>query len=74
MTNFDHLDALCSRLGREKARLNSAKTANEIAFRLREIEVCEKEIKGEYKFLGIVPLTADEILMSDVELLNELMA
>lgn len=71
--NYDHLDALIARLGREKDRLASAKTANEIAFREREIAACEREIAGEYKFLGIELLTLDEIMMSDDELLNELM-
>lgn len=70
--DFSHLDALQARLGREKDRLASATTANEIAFRQREIAACEREIAGEYKFLGIEPLTLDEIMMSDDELLAEL--
>lgn len=79
--DLSHLDALQARLGHEKARLNAAlaarpsrRSANEIAFRQREIAACEKEIEGEYKFLGIKPLTLDEILMSDDELLAELAA
>lgn len=70
--DFSHLDALMDRLLREKGRLADAKTAKEVAFREREIKACEKEIAGEYKFLGIAPLTLDEILMSDDELLAEL--
>lgn len=77
--DLSHLDALQARLGREKARLAAAqaarpsrRTANEIAFRQREIAACEREIAGEYKFLGIQPLTLEEIMMSDDELLAAL--
>lgn len=77
--DLSHLDALQARLSREKSRLASAQsarpsrcTANEIAFRQREIAACEKEIAGEYKFLGIEPLTLEEIMMSDDELLAAL--
>jgi hypothetical protein len=72
MTDFSHLDALQSRLCRERSRLASAKTENEKNFRIREIAACEKEIAAEYKFLGIAPLSMDEILMSDDELLAAL--
>ena len=72
MTDLSHLDALQSRLGREKNRLANATNAKEKAFRAREIVSCEKEIAAEYKFLGILPLTLDEILMSDDELLAAL--
>lgn len=74
MKDLSHLDALQSRLGREKARLVTARNANEKAFRAREIASCEKEIAAEYKFLGIAPLTAADILLSDDELLMELTA
>lgn len=70
--DLSHLDALQARLGREKARLADAKTAKEIAFRQREIASCEREIAGEYKFLGIEPLSNDLLEMSDDELLAEL--
>ena len=70
--DLSHLDALQARLGREKVRLADAKTAKEVAFRQREIAACEREIVGEYKFLGIEPLSLDEILMSDDDLLAEL--
>lgn len=72
--NLDHLDALQGHLSRERARLASATTANEIAFRQREITACEKEIEGEYRFLGVAPLSLETILMSDDELLAELLA
>lgn len=79
MIDFSHLDALQSRLSREKARLAVAQNMrwskrrdNEIAFRQREIAACEKEIAGEYQFLGLEPPSLDEILMSDDELLAEL--
>jgi len=73
MTDLSHLDALQSRLARETARFNAAQNANERAFRQREMTACEKEIAAEYKFLGIAPLSLDEIL-SDDELLAELTA
>lgn len=73
MTDFSHLDALTDRLARETDRLAKARTANEREFREREIASCKREIDGEYRFLGIEPLTLDEI-MSDEELLAELMA
>jgi hypothetical protein len=66
MTDFSHLDALQGRLAREQSRLAAAKTANEKNFRIREIAACEKEIAGEYKFLGIKPLSLDDILSDDL--------
>jgi len=71
MTDFSHLDALQSRLFREQQRLVVAKSDNDKAFRIREIEACEKEIAAEYKFLGIDPASLVECL-SDDELLREL--
>ena len=65
MTDLTHLDALRSRLAREQQRLANARTENEKAFRIREITACEKEIAGEYKFLGIEPLPLDDILSDD---------
>jgi hypothetical protein len=72
MTDFSHLDALQGRLAREQDRLANAKTENEKNFRIREIAACEKEIANEYKFLGIEPLSLDDILLSDDELLAAL--
>ena len=72
MTNFSHLDALQSRLARENGRLAAAKTLTEQNFRLAQIASCEKEIAAEYKFLGIEPVSLDDIIMSDDELLAEL--
>lgn len=66
MTDFSHLDALFARLSREKGRLAEATTRSEIEFRQREIVACEKEIAGEYKFLGIKQMTLDEILADDL--------
>lgn len=71
MTDLSHLDALTARLAREQSRLVAAKNSNERAFRAREITACEKEIAAEYKFLGIAPVTLDDIL-SDDDLLREL--
>jgi hypothetical protein len=72
MTDFSHLDALQGRLAREQDRLANAKNENERNFRTREIASCQKEIAAEYKFLGIEPLTMEEIMMSDDELLAAL--
>lgn len=72
MIDFSHLDALQNRLGREQDRLATAKTLTEQNFRLAQIASCEKEIAAEYKFLGIEPLSQEEILMSDDELLAAL--
>jgi hypothetical protein len=69
MSDLSHLDALQGRLGRDIARLALATNDNERSFRIRDIAACEKEIAAEYKFLGIEPLTLDDILMSDDELL-----
>lgn len=70
--DLSHLDALLGRLARERGRLENATNAREADFRRREIASCEKEIAAEYKFLGIEPLTLDEIMMSDDDLLSEL--
>lgn len=87
MVDFSHLDALQGRLHRERTRLRDAKAAignasgkkaekiaNEIAFREREIASCEREIVGEYKFLGIDPPPASLEDLSDDDLLAELTA
>lgn len=66
MTDFTHLDALQARLFREQQRLAVAKSDNERGFRQREIASCEREIAAEYKFLGIAPVSLDEILMDDL--------
>lgn len=71
MIDFSHLDALTARLVREQSRLAAAKIENERAFRIREIAACEKEIAQEYKFLGVEPVSLDDIL-SDDELLEAL--
>lgn len=73
-TDFSHLDALQARLRRETERRDAATNDNERAFRIREITACEKEIAAEYKFLGIEPVSLDDIIMSDDELLRELEA
>ena len=72
MIDFSHLDALQARLRREIERRDAATNDNARDFRIREITSCEKEIANEYKFLGIEPLSLDDILMSDDELLAEL--
>ena len=72
MTDFSHLNALQDRLFREQSRLAAATNANERAFREREIASCEREIAGEYKYLGIEPVALDDI--SDDELLAALAA
>lgn len=69
MTDLSHLDAIQQRIAHEKARLAVARNAHERAFREREILSAEKELSSEYKFLGIAPLTLDERLLTDDELL-----
>ncbi len=69
MSNMDHLAALQARLSNEKARLVAAKSAKEIAARKVIVSQVEKEIAGEYKFLGIDPAIA---AMTDEDLLAEL--
>jgi hypothetical protein len=73
MTTVDtsHLVALQTRLSHERARLNNAKTPREIASRTVTVQGIEREIAGEYKFLGMTP--PDELpAMSDDDLLAEL--
>ena len=66
MTDFSHLDALYCRLTNEKAALAIATKQSEIALRTVWVAQCEKEIAGEYEFLGIdnttLELSADELL------------
>ena len=71
MIDYSHLDAIAARLSREKARLASAKNAKERAFRAAQVSQAEKELAAEYKFLGIAPVTIDD-LMNDDDLLAEL--
>jgi hypothetical protein len=68
MEKFNHLNALQESLGREQERLANAKNQNERDFRLHRIAMVQKEIAGEYKFLGMEKIA----VMSDDELLAEL--
>ena len=68
MEKFAHLTALQESLSREQVRLAEAKNKNERDFRTQRIAMVEKEIAGEYKFLGMEQIAA----MSDDELLAEL--
>jgi hypothetical protein len=70
MEKLAHLTALQESLGREQARLANAKNQNERDFRLHQIAMVEREIAGEYKFLGMEKIED----MSDDELLAELAA
>lgn len=71
--DLTHLDALTSRLAREKARLASAKTESERALRTVWVSQCEKEIAAEYKFLGIEPVVSNELSNDDLAaMLDEL--
>lgn len=71
MTNLSHLDALQLSLSHEKARVEAAKSDRERTWRSHNVMMIEREIAGEYKFLGIAPVTLDDIL-SDDDLLAEL--
>jgi len=70
--DFTHLDALNLRLSHERARLLAATKDTEKLFRAAWVQQIEKEIANERRFLGLGSL--GEIMMSDDELLNELMA
>lgn len=72
MIDLSHLEAIQQRINRERDRWARAMTDHEASFRLREIAAAQKELDAEYKFLGVVPLTIDEILTSDDELLTAL--
>lgn len=74
MTDFSHLDALQVGLSHERDRLAKAKKPGEIALRKVWVAQYENEIAAEYKFLGIKPLTWEELMLSDDELLAELQA
>ncbi len=76
--DFSHLDAIYRRASDEQARLASATNPKEIALRTVWVAGIEKERVAELRFLG---LEADprlvaliDILMSDDELLTELMS
>jgi hypothetical protein len=49
--------------------LLNASSAKEMAFRVHQIAMCEKEIAGEMKFLGLNDISDD---ISDDDLLKEL--
>lgn len=71
MTDMSHLYAIQDRLFHEKARVVEAKTGADREWRLHNVAMIEREEAAEYKFLGIEPVTLDDIL-SDDELLAEL--
>lgn len=67
--DFSHLDAIESRLHRERARLAEATNGRERQFRELQIRQAEKELKGEREFLG---LETTETEMTDDELFEAL--
>lgn len=72
MTDMSHLYAIQDRLFHERARVVEAKTDADREWRLHNVAMIEREEAAEYKFLGIEPMTLDEIMMSDDELLAAL--
>lgn len=70
--DFSHLDAIQERLhhARQRVALATGKAREWFA---HEVAMIEREEASEYAFLGIEPITIDEI-MSDEELLAELLA
>lgn len=69
--DLSHLHAIEVRLSNERNRLAQAKSAKEKAFRRVQVQHAEKELAGEYAFLGLTPPSeADK--MSDDDLLREL--
>ncbi len=67
--NLEHLDALRSRLARERERLALSKTPHESALRQVYVNQCEREIEGEMRFLGLASVSNS---ISDDDLLAEL--
>jgi hypothetical protein len=65
---MEHLNALMANLNREQARLDNAKSENEIAMRTVWVNQLKKEIAAEKEFIGYF-----ECKISDDELLAELM-
>jgi len=61
MTDYSHLDAILARLGRETARLEAATNDREREFRQLQISQANKELAAEYEFLGIEPMSIDDI-------------
>ena len=72
MKDFSHLDAIAARLDRNQQRANIAKTPSSKRFFEQQVRQDEKELTSEYKFLGIVPATVEDL--TDDELLAELNA
>lgn len=72
MTDLSHLNALQTSLSHENARVEAAKTEKERAWRLHNVMMITREIEAEHKFLGISPLSLEDILMTDDELLAAL--
>lgn len=68
MTDFSHLHALETRLAHERARLERATKASEIAMRKVWVSQIEREISGERLRLGI----GDAADIGDDDLLAEL--
>lgn len=70
MTDFAHLNALQHRLHKETRALAAATNASERELRAVWVAQIEREIAGEYAFLGITPCTAsDEELLADLDTL-----
>lgn len=72
METTSHLAALELRLSHERDRLAASKTPKERELRRVWVAGIEKEIAAEKAFLGI-PDTAAQCVMSDDELLEELL-
>lgn len=67
MTNtFDHLDALKLGLSHERVRLANATNPKEISLRKVWIAQKEREIEGEYKFLGIEANDGSDLSIDDL--------
>jgi len=72
MQDTSHLAAIGDRLSRERARLAAARTTKEREFRAVQVSGAEREFAAELRFLGMQ--TLEDIMVSDDELLAELMA
>ena len=69
-----HLDALNLNLSHERARLADSKSQGERDLRSVWVAQLEKEIAAERAFLGLDDVKTDAELMSEDELLAELLS
>lgn len=78
MTSLSHLDAIELRLSHERARVVAATPGKDRDWREHNVRMIERERDAEIKFLAArgatvtAPMTLEEILLTDDELLTAL--